>query len=85
MMPSNCSRCAYCCTLRVRLSLLEYLRILLKGYRDFTEKDTKGRKCIKLPDKKCFFLENNNCKIYSIRPKMCREYPGVDICPQGKK
>ncbi len=85
MMPSNCNRCAYCCTLRVRLSFLEYLKILLKGYRNFTEKDLKGRRCIKLPDNKCYFLENKNfCKIYSIRPKMCREYPGVDICPRDK-
>jgi len=84
MMPSNCDRCAKCCSLRVRLSFFEYLRILLKGYTGFTEKDIKGRKCIKMPLGKCFFLEGNECKIYPIRPKMCREYPGVDVCPKAE-
>ena len=83
MMPSNCNRCAYCCTLKVKLSLLEYLCIRLKGHKNFTEKNARGDRCIKLPEHKCFFLEGNNCKIYNIRPKMCREYPGVDICPKG--
>jgi Fe-S-cluster containining protein len=82
MIPKNCNRCGYCCTLRVRLSFPEYLRILLAGKMDFTEKDTKGKRCIKMPGQRCFFLEAKNfCKIYSIRPKMCRDYPGVEVCP----
>ena len=83
MIPSNCNKCAECCKLRVKLSLLEYLRIRLKGYKDFTEKNAQNQRCIKMPNDKCFFLSKNSCKIYNIRPKMCREYPGVDVCPKG--
>jgi len=82
-MKFKCNRCGYCCTLRVRLSFLELLRIRLKGYKkkDFVVKDTKKRNCIKqLENQDCYFLirkgEKTACKIYNIRPKMCREYPG---------
>jgi len=91
MKLSNCKRCGYCCTLRVRLSFIELLRILFKGYRkkDFIIKDMMRRNCIKqFENKDCYFLIKKNgktaCKIYDIRPKMCREYPGVEICPQIK-
>lgn len=82
----RCERCGHCCTLRVRLSFFELLRILLRGYRDFTVKDMKGRNCIKqLENKDCYFLirkgKKTACKIYAIRPNMCREYPGVEVCP----
>ena len=82
MRKWKCKHCGYCCTLRVRLSFKEYLKILLLGYKNFTEKDGLGRRCIKLPDDKCFFLTKKNnkpfCKIYKHRPKMCREYPGLE-------
>jgi Fe-S-cluster containining protein len=82
MIPSNCSRCGYCCTLRARLGFFEYLKLLLLGYRNFSDKNLKGERFIKL-DKKCFFLDGNRCRIYENRPKACREYPGVDRCPKG--
>jgi Fe-S-cluster containining protein len=85
MKPFKCDRCGYCCTLRARLSFIELLRILLKGYKkkDFVIKDMKGRNCIKqLENKDCYFLTRKNgktyCRIYKIRPKMCREYPGFE-------
>ncbi len=30
--------------------------------------------CCSLPNK-CFFLRNNHCVIYKIRPLTCRKYP----------
>ncbi len=83
MKPFKCDRCGYCCTLRARLSFIELLRILLKGYKkkDFVIKDMQGRNCIKqFKNNDCYFLirkgKKTACKIYNIRPKMCREYPG---------
>ncbi|MEE9525681.1 MAG: YkgJ family cysteine cluster protein [Candidatus Woesearchaeota archaeon] len=85
MIPSNCNHCAKCCYLRVKLSLFEYLKLRLKGHKNFTEKNAQGKRCIiQMENDRCYFLSGNKCKIYSIRPKMCREYPGVDVCPDGK-
>lgn len=86
----ECKHCGYCCTLKPRISLFEIFRILLKGHRNFIDKDTKGRKYIKLIDGDCFFLKRignkTECRIYPIKPKVCREYPGNDItCEQRRK
>lgn len=84
MTKFKCKRCGYCCTLKVKLSLLELLRIIALGYekKDFVEKNVKGRNCIKLINDKCYFLTKKNnkpfCKIYRYRPRMCREYPGLE-------
>lgn len=84
-MKFKCERCGYCCTLRVRLSFIELLKILLKGYKkkDFIIKDMQKRNCIKqLKNNDCFFLarkgKTTSCRIYGIRPKMCRAYPGFE-------
>ena len=82
-MKFKCERCGYCCTLRVRLSFLELLRIISRGYKkkDFAVKDMKKRNCIRQHENgDCYFLvrkgRKTSCKIYDIRPKMCRAYPG---------
>ena len=73
--------CGYCCTLRVRLSLLDIIRIMKAGYKkkDFLDKDLKGKPVIKMIKGKCYFLYRKNgkarCKIYESRPKTCRIYP----------
>jgi len=86
MKNFECKRCGYCCTLRSRLNLIEYLRIYLKGHRDFSDKDLANRKYLKIIDGKCIFLASKNnksfCKIYSSRPKMCRKYPGKEYDPK---
>ena len=38
----------------------------------------------KSKDGKCFFLENNRCTIYSVRPLICRFYPFELISSGGK-
>lgn len=81
----KCNHCGYCCGLKVKLSFLEYFRILLKGYRNFWDRNAKNERCIKIVNGKCYFLMNkkeNRCKIYPIRPRMCKEYPGVEECPK---
>ena len=81
MIPSNCKRCGYCCTLRVRLSQLDILRITRLGHKkkDFIEKDARGKPCIKIINNDCYFLKRKNkktsCTIYNARPKVCRQYP----------
>jgi len=80
MNDFKCEKCGYCCTLRVRLSLLEFLKIYFKGKRNFSEKGSNNKRYIKIENNKCFFLTKKDkkpfCKIYQYRPKMCREYPG---------
>lgn len=78
---SKCKRCGECCRLVPKLSILNILRIKLKGYKNFYEKGIKGRYMKMKSNGDCFFLERNiktSCKIYPIRPKMCREYPSTD-------
>lgn len=78
----NCKRCGYCCTLIPKLSFLEKIRLMLNGYFNFTEKDSKGRRCIKLVNGDCYFLVRGElktfCKIYKLRPKVCRDFPQKD-------
>lgn len=79
MKKFECNRCGYCCTLIPRITLLETVRIWFKGYKNFTTKDSLGKRCIKQIKGDCFFLERNgkisSCKIYSIRPNVCKEFP----------
>lgn len=79
----TCKRCGYCCTLIPVISLAEKLRIMLHGYKNFTEKDIRGKRCIKLVNKDCYFLQRKDdgtteCKIYKIRPKVCRDFHSND-------
>ena len=66
------------------------LNIMLHGYINFTEKDVKGRRCIKLINKDCYFLRRKDdgttrCNIYYIRPKVCRDFPGTEECNVDKR
>ena len=76
-----CDRCGYCCTLRVKLSWLDILRIKKVGFspKQYLIKDVNNKNTIKLVNGDCFFLERHNnttfCKIYNHRPKVCRNYP----------
>lgn len=86
MIPKNCARCGYCCQLIVPLNEKEIKRIKKLGYDEdyFTEKDSHGKKALKLINNYCIFLEINGgiarCRIYSHRPKRCRDYPGKNLC-----
>lgn len=79
MKKFNCKRCGYCCTLIPKISILEMLRIWLKGFSNFSTKDGSGRRCIKIINGDCYFLKRDGktttCKIYKIRPKVCKDFP----------
>ena len=89
LTPSTfrCDRkCADCCKyLTVKLSKKDISAIKREGY---DEKAFMGFDChigsyvLKLNDEGCIFLGEMNgkyyCRIYSIRPKVCRQYPFVN-------
>jgi Fe-S-cluster containining protein len=82
----DCGACPvgqFCCTLKVKLSFLDRMRIRLKNripLRRYADRllDNSGWG-INLVNGDCYFLERSNgkafCKIYSSRPKICREFP----------
>lgn len=91
----NCRRCGFCCkSCNAMLSkqdidlLCRYLECSFKEfYEEYMDKDAKIP-YLKLP---CPFLnENNECDVYTVRPKPCREFPFneltviVDPCQLGK-
>ncbi len=83
LTPSNfrCERCADCCKyLTVKLSKKDISKIKREGYDEFMEFDEHiGSYVLRLRDEKCVFLDKgDNCRIYSIRPEVCREYPFVE-------
>jgi|Deesub1362B_J571_1020462.scaffolds.fasta_scaffold00038_111 hypothetical protein len=70
----------------------EFVVEVLKSVMDREKKEKKKIiKQLRNVDGKCFFLEDNKCKIYPFRPRGCRIYPLVldskdeivvdDICP----
>jgi Fe-S-cluster containining protein len=83
-----CNQCGRCCgdtEDRVRHIMLLKTdvasisnELLLKSH-EFAEKISDFEPYIyemkKTEDGKCFFLENNLCTIYEIRPLICRFYP----------
>jgi len=79
-------RCADCCKyLTIKLYKKDSKEIKRAGYNEdfFMEFDTHIKSpVLRLKDGKCVFLgkkENKYyCKIYKIRPKVCRLYPFVN-------
>lgn len=85
----HCLRCGLCCgdtKARVRHILLlatEARRISEETslpIREFATKTaSRGPYAYEMKktaqEGKCLFLENNNCRIYSLRPLICRFYP----------
>lgn len=83
LTPSSfqCKRCADCCKyLTVKLSERDISAIKKKGYEDFKVYDDYIKSFVlKRTGKCCVFLDRNkNCRIYSIRPKVCKDYPFVE-------
>ena len=83
----QCDRtCADCCKfLTVKLYKKDIKEIKRVGYDEefFMEFDTHIRSpVVKLSEKGCVFLNKKGdkyfCKIYPVRPKVCRQYPFVN-------
>lgn len=88
---SSCRKgCSYCCYINVDVSALE--AEILKPFvraEDIPQlekqKNLDFQGFLKLPyeDKKCIFLENNQCRVYNDRPLACRKYHVIsdpEIC-----
>lgn len=88
---SSCRKgCSYCCYINVDVSALE--AEILKPFvrtKDIAQlekqKNLDFQGFLKLPyeDKRCIFLENNQCRVYNDRPLICRKYHVVsdpEIC-----
>jgi Fe-S-cluster containining protein len=80
----RCLRCADCCKhLIVKLYKGDISKIKKEGYGDFFVYDNHIKSnVLKQKNFKCVFLSKKKgeyyCKIYSIRPKVCRGYPFVE-------
>ena len=82
----DCAHCPvghFCCTLKVKLSYRDRLRIFLaKGLRTKSYADRLFDNSgwgIRLVNGDCFFLKRDGekafCTIYNARPAICRQFP----------
>jgi len=83
-----CARCGACCRQPgdVRLqddeteAIARFLRLTI---RDFTAAYTRlranrsGLVLAEASDGACIFLQDNRCRIQSVKPRQCRDYPGI--------
>ncbi|MHA1504757.1 MAG: YkgJ family cysteine cluster protein [Candidatus Heimdallarchaeota archaeon] len=70
--------CAKCCkNTSMFLSLGDIDHIVAQGYTqiEFCFKNEDGFFQLKNIDGECFFLKDNHCQIYDVRPTGCRFYP----------
>ena len=81
-LSNNCQECPvdyFCCKLRVKLSWREAFKIWFKGYTKFSEVDEENNLVLKRKNGQCLFLDQNcQCKIYSLRPRVCRNFPAQE-------
>ena len=79
----HCTRCGYCCTLRVYPSEIDIKRLADAGHKpeEFLE-HWRGKESLRMIDGKCFFLrkegEEYACTAYAARPNTCKIYPSYD-------
>jgi len=82
LTPSNfrCERCGDCCRyLTVRLDKKDISMIKGEGFEDFFVFDDFIKSdVLKRDDKGCVFFDGDGCKIYDVRPTVCRKYPFVE-------
>jgi len=72
--------CAKCCKdTEMLLSREDIARIQALGFSkdEFCFLDSNGFYKLQNIDGSCFFLKNNQCKIYSNRPQGCKFYPMI--------
>ncbi len=71
----KCQHCGYCCiNSNVILFDKDIEQIKESGIKDFVEPSHRGFRIIGSDKKECMF-HKNKCRIYKIRPIVCREYP----------
>ena len=94
--PGACLRCGACCRQPgdVRLqadeteAIAQFLRLAI---HDFTSTYTRlranraGLVLAEAADGACIFLKDNRCRIQSVKPRQCRDYPGTWHIPGEKQ
>ncbi len=86
--PVACSRCGACCRqpgdVRLRDDETEAIaRFLRLAVHDFTDAYTRlranrsGLVLAEAADGACIFLQANQCRIQSVKPRQCRDYPAT--------
>ncbi len=86
----SCKNCGVCCRLQPPdVNLIEQRQIESKGFKGFLgPADEAGLRWIRRKkDGSCFFLENNKCAIYEVRPAVCRLEPFTIVdynYPEGR-
>ena len=78
--------CSLCCIdTRMPLTRRDIDRIINLGYgrEDFIIREN-GERRLRNVDGKCFFLQDERCKIYPDRPEGCRTYPLIYYEETGK-
>jgi Fe-S-cluster containining protein len=78
-----CKRCGECCRHYVLVSRKEIESIKKLGFEDISfvidSPYDKRRNCLKMVGNDCMFLcydgKKTFCKIYEVRPTICRTYP----------
>ena len=84
----ECNKCGLCCgdtkqkkrhILLLKSEANDISTEIKLPIRDFTDQiKNKAPYCFEMKkpkDGKCFFLKNNQCTIYKLRPLICRFYP----------
>ena len=91
----KCKRCGWCCsTMPAQLDDIDIIN--LANFLKISKNKFLKKYCVSVPSEgvklrvPCPFLQNNTCKIYHVRPKVCKFYPfsyfpqvlhAVDKCP----
>lgn len=96
-MPTfrECQRCAACCRWPgwVRVSAEEIARIaafLGLSEREFIARhtrlhpDRRGLALLEQANGECEFLDGRDCRIQSVKPQQCRDFPNVWNHPDGE-
>ncbi|MFH1970315.1 MAG: YkgJ family cysteine cluster protein [Verrucomicrobiota bacterium] len=85
-VPSACVRCGACCRQPGDVRLRDYetesiAQFLHLTIHDFTASYTRlranrsGLVLAEAADGACIFLHDNLCRIQSVKPRKCRDYP----------
>lgn len=78
----KCERCGDCCRyLTVKISKEDILAIRNKGFKGFFVFDAFIKSdVLKRDDAGCVFFDKEkcSCKIYDVRPSVCKGYPFVE-------
>jgi len=71
-----CNKCGLCCKiLLIKIKKQDLEMRELSRLRNIEIIDLDNNFSVMKLNVRCKYLQNNLCRIYRIRPKICREYP----------